>query len=60
MLVCEFGYEFDEVGEDVVFSEDNATWYLTCMGSNAVIVGDASAQAGYACSNDEAGARNPA
>lgn len=30
-----------QVGEDVVFSEDNATWYLTCMGSNKVIVGDA-------------------
>jgi DNA-binding beta-propeller fold protein YncE len=29
------------VGEDVVFSEDNKTWYLTCMGSNAVIIGDA-------------------
>ena len=25
--------------EDVVFSEDNATWYLTCMGSANVIVG---------------------
>jgi DNA-binding beta-propeller fold protein YncE len=30
-----------QVGEDVVFSEDNRTWYLTCMGSDAVIVGDA-------------------
>lgn len=30
-----------QVGEDVVFSEDNATWYLTCMGSHKVIVGDA-------------------
>lgn len=29
------------VGEDVVVSEDNTRWYLTCMGSNAVIVGDA-------------------
>ncbi|MFQ5785453.1 MAG: YncE family protein [Alphaproteobacteria bacterium] len=29
------------VGEDVIFSGDNKTWYLTCMGSNAVIVGDA-------------------
>jgi YVTN family beta-propeller protein len=29
------------VGEDVVFSDDNRTWYVTCMGSNAVIVGDA-------------------
>ena len=28
------------VGEDVVFSDDNSRWYLTCMGSNAVIVGD--------------------
>jgi hypothetical protein len=30
-----------KVGEDVVFSEDNKTWYLTCMGSANVIVGDA-------------------
>lgn len=29
------------VGEDLIFSDDNARWYLTCMGSNAVIVGDA-------------------
>ncbi len=29
------------VGEDVVFSKDNKTWYLTCMGSSNVIVGDA-------------------
>ena len=26
-------------GEDVVFAQDNATWYLTCMGSANVIVG---------------------
>jgi DNA-binding beta-propeller fold protein YncE len=30
-----------QVGEDVVFSDDNRTWYVTCMGSDAVIVGDA-------------------
>lgn len=30
-----------KVGEDVVFSEDNTRWYLTCMGSNNVIEGDA-------------------
>ena len=30
-----------QVGEDVVFSDDNKTWYLTCMGSDAVIVGNA-------------------
>jgi hypothetical protein len=30
-----------KVGEDVVFSEDNLTWYLTCMGSDNVIMGDA-------------------
>jgi DNA-binding beta-propeller fold protein YncE len=30
-----------QVGEDVVFSEDNRTWYVTCMGSDALIVGDA-------------------
>jgi DNA-binding beta-propeller fold protein YncE len=30
-----------KVGEDVVFSDDNRTWYLTCMGSDNVIMGDA-------------------
>jgi DNA-binding beta-propeller fold protein YncE len=30
-----------KVGEDVVFSEDNKTWYLTCMGSGKLIIGDA-------------------
>ena len=30
-----------QVGEDVVVSEDNKTWYLTCMGSSTVIMGDA-------------------
>jgi hypothetical protein len=30
-----------QVGEDVIFSEDNKRWFLTCMGSDAVIVGDA-------------------
>lgn len=29
------------VGEDVVFSADNKTWYLSCMGSQSMIVGDA-------------------
>ncbi|MEM7222250.1 MAG: YncE family protein [Pseudomonadota bacterium] len=29
-----------QVGEDVIFSDDNKTWYLTCMGSNNVVVGD--------------------
>jgi DNA-binding beta-propeller fold protein YncE len=28
-------------GEDVIFSGDHKTWYMTCMGSNNVIVGDA-------------------
>ena len=28
-----------QVGEDVIFSEDNSTWYLTCMGSHKVVVG---------------------
>jgi len=28
-------------GEDVVFSDDNKTWYLTCMGTDKVLVGDA-------------------
>ena len=30
-----------KVGEDLVFAEDNRTWYLTCMGSDNVIMGDA-------------------
>ncbi len=30
-----------QVGEDIVFSKDNKTWYLTCMGSSNVIIGDA-------------------
>ncbi len=30
-----------QVLEDIVFSQDNRTWYLTCMGSSTVIVGDA-------------------
>ena len=34
-----------QVGEDVIFSEDNSTWYLTCMGSNKVIVGDVASDA---------------
>ncbi len=29
------------VQEDMVFSDDNRTWYLTCMGSSTVIMGDA-------------------
>jgi DNA-binding beta-propeller fold protein YncE len=29
------------VGEDVVFSDDGTRWYLSCMGSQAMIVGDA-------------------
>jgi len=29
--------------EDVVFSDDNRTWYITCMGSDNVIMGDATA-----------------
>ncbi|HXF92616.1 MAG TPA: YncE family protein [Nitrospiraceae bacterium] len=30
-----------QVLEDLVVSEDNRTWYLTCMGSSNVIMGDA-------------------
>ena len=30
-----------QVGENVIFSEDNTTWYETCMGSNKIIVGNA-------------------
>jgi DNA-binding beta-propeller fold protein YncE len=29
------------VGEDVVFSEDNKQWYLSCMGTQTMVVGDA-------------------
>jgi len=29
-----------QMGEDVIFSEDNKTWYLTCMNSANVYVGD--------------------
>jgi DNA-binding beta-propeller fold protein YncE len=32
-----------QVLEDIVFSQDNRTWYLTCMGSSTVIMGDATA-----------------
>ncbi len=28
------------VGEDIIFSGDNKTWYMTCMGSGNIIVGD--------------------
>lgn len=30
-----------QIGEDIVFSDNNSRWYLTCMGSSVVIVGDA-------------------
>lgn len=30
-----------QVGEDVVFSADNSTWYESCMGSSMVMVGNA-------------------
>ena len=29
------------VGEDVVFSDDNSKWYLSCMGTQNVVYGDA-------------------
>ena len=29
------------VGEDVVFSDDGRYWYLSCMGTQAMVVGDA-------------------
>lgn len=31
--------------EDIVFSDDNRTWYLTCMGSDNVIMGNAETDA---------------
>ena len=30
-----------KVQENIIFSDDNKTWYVTCMGSENVIVGDA-------------------
>ena len=30
-----------KVQENIIFSDDNETWYVTCMGSENVIVGDA-------------------
>ena len=30
-----------KVQENIIFSDDNKTWYVTCMGSESVIVGDA-------------------
>lgn len=30
-----------KVQEDVIFSKDNKTWYLTCMGSGNIVIGDA-------------------
>jgi DNA-binding beta-propeller fold protein YncE len=30
-----------QVGEDVVFSDDNKRWFLSCMGSSKVVMGDA-------------------
>lgn len=30
-----------QAGENVILSEDNKTWYYTCMGTNRVIVGNA-------------------
>jgi hypothetical protein len=32
-----------KVGEDMAFSEDRKRWYLSCMGSSNIIVGDAQA-----------------
>jgi DNA-binding beta-propeller fold protein YncE len=29
------------VGEDIIFPTDDDKWYLTCMGSDAIVVGDA-------------------
>lgn len=34
-----------KMGEDLIFSEDNRTWYLTCMMSARVIVGDVATDA---------------
>ena len=30
-----------QIGEDLVFSDDNRKWYLSCMGTQSMIVGDA-------------------
>jgi hypothetical protein len=34
-------YDFGQVAEDMVFSVDKKRWFLTCMGSSNVIMGDA-------------------
>ncbi|MGH7184152.1 MAG: YncE family protein, partial [Nitrospiraceae bacterium] len=39
--LCAIAVPDCQVGEDLVVSEDNRTWYLTCMGSSTVIMGDA-------------------
>jgi DNA-binding beta-propeller fold protein YncE len=33
------------VGEDIVFAEDGKRWYLSCMGSQSMVVGDAATDA---------------
>ena len=30
-----------KVQENIIFSDDNTTWYVTCMGSENVVIGDA-------------------
>jgi DNA-binding beta-propeller fold protein YncE len=30
-----------QAGEDAVVSDDNSTWYVTCMGTDKIVVGDA-------------------
>jgi DNA-binding beta-propeller fold protein YncE len=44
-----------QVLEDVVFSEDNRTWYLTCMGSSNVVMGDAATDKPIKTVNSPAG-----
>jgi DNA-binding beta-propeller fold protein YncE len=45
------------VGEDVVFSDDNKKWYLSCMGTQTMVVGDAVAD--KAVSNVTVAAKYP-
>jgi DNA-binding beta-propeller fold protein YncE len=45
------------VGEDVVFADDNKTWYLSCMGSQTMVVGDAVAD--KPLKNVQVGAKYP-
>jgi DNA-binding beta-propeller fold protein YncE len=48
-------------GEDAVVSDDNKTWYVTCMGTNKVVIGNAVTDTvtGTIASNDKAFIKYP-